>query len=610
VSADIFGDRSPHPGPPAGGTRESSLPPPAQPIEPWPVADKPVRDEPVVIPEPEPEPQGHMLRFLAIALFVIAVLAYLVPAFSMAGRILPGTMVLGVDIGGQSETAAAATLRERLYAQTRAPIVVRQGMRRLTVNPQDAGLSLDVGRTVRRALTGFPNPAQVWTALTGTHDVSPVVSVDRAKLDAAVARDVARPLEEPGHEGGVTFRGVTPVAVFPKVGRRVDRQAVANEIQNAYLGPDDTVVVPTLVDQPQVSRAEVRRTVEWAAQAVATPITLVNGTVPVELPSATIARNLTFVREGKTLRPRFDAATAVVGIEPRLIGSEQVARDAGFTVAHGKPALVHARPGKRIDTDRLAADVIQALGGGSRTVAVSVVSGQPRFSDADALRMGVKEEIGRFTTRFDCCVPRAGNIKAAARIVDDHLVRPGETFSFNAVLGRRDAAAGFEGLTATLIHGRTGSDVPGMSQVATTLLNAAMHAGLEIVDYTPPDVHAPQLPAGTEAVVSYPEPDVVWKNDAPYGVLIQASTTGTSLTVKLWSTKRFDVDMQAPVKGAVTALAPIRRSGDGCVPAPGQSGFTAEVTRLLRQDGTVVDRKKFRSVYRPQAQIICSRSTR
>ncbi|ETK31835.1 VanW family protein [Microbispora sp. ATCC PTA-5024] len=607
VSADIFGERT-HPVPAAArGPRKSSLPPPAPPVEPWVVVERKVQEEPpVILIDPEPESRGRTLRFAMVALFGLLVLAYLLPAVSMAGRILPGTTVLGVDLGGQGQQEAAETLRERLYAQTRAPIIVRQGMRRLTVNPEDAGLALDVEQTVSRAMTRFPSPVQVWTALTGTHEIGPVVSVDRAKLAVAVARDVAGHLEEPGQEGGVTFRGVVPVPQFPRPGRRVDAAAVASELQKAYLSPDVTVVVPTLRQQPHVSRAEVRRALAWAREAVAGPVTLANGSATALLPPETIARHLTFVPDGATLRPHFDAAGALAGLEARLVDPADAARDATFTIADGTPELVHARPGKRIDADRLASDLVQALGSGDRTVAVSVVDGQPEISDQDALGMGVKEEVGRFTTSFPCCVTRAANIKTAAGMLDGRLVKPGETFSFNAALGRRDATAGFGGLGPTTIRGRTGTDVPGMSQVATALLNAVLRAGLQVSDFTPPDVHASQLPAGTEAAVSYPDPDFSWKNDSPYGVLVQASATGSSLTVRLWSTKRYDVEIQDPIKGAVTSLPVVRGGGDGCVPVPRQDGFTAEVTRILRHDGTVVGRQTFRTVYRPQAQVVCS----
>ncbi|MEV7806167.1 VanW family protein [Microbispora sp. NPDC088329] len=612
VSADIFAE-PPAPAVPAAAkpSGNATIPPPAPPVEPWRVPERPVREEPAVVPPPDLEPldaapRGRTLRRALIGLVVLVLAIYVLPAIPMAGKILPGTTVLGVDIGGQSRTEAAVTLRERLYALARTPLIVRQGTRRLTLDPVRAGLALDAEATARVAPGGFPSPPEVWSALTGSREVEPVVSVDRRKLDEAVAREIAAPLEIPRREGDVSFDGVTPVPTFPRVGRVIDRKATADQIVRGYLHPETIVVVPTMRDLPHITRAEVRRALGWARRSTAAPLTLTNGDVSVSLSPATLARHLTFAPDGAVLRPRFDAEAAIAGVEATLVGPARVARDAAFTIADGRPVLVPGRPGDRVDTDRLAADVLAALDGGGRTVAVPVVNGPPRITDDAAERMGIREEVGRFATSYACCPSSAGNIRRAAALVDGRLVRPGETFSFNEVVGPRTAAAGFDGVAPTMIHGRAGTDAAGMTQVATTMMNAVLRAGLRVTEHTPPEVHAAHLPVGTEAAVSLPGPDLRWRNDSPYGVLVQASATGTSLTVTLWSTKRYDVDLEEPVVGQRVSVPAVTGHGSGCVATPGQPGFTATVTRVLRENGEVVSRRTFRTSYRAQAEVVCS----
>lgn len=613
VSADIFGEHTPRPAAPARTDPRSSLPPPPPPVvEPWPVADRTIREEPSPpVLDPGPEPGGAFLRYILIGVFGVLLLAYLVPAFVMSGRVLPGTTVLGVDIGGQTRREAADNLRERLNAQIRAPIIIRQDTRRLTVNPQDAGLSLDVDATLARAETGFPSPAEVWIALTGGQEIRPVVSVDRDALATVVSREIAPVVEARRREGDVVFRGVTPVPVYPRAGQRIDRKMVARQIEEAYLTPEITVSLVTQPDRPKVTRAEVRRTLDWARRAVAAPITLTDGVTSVGLPPDAIADYLTFTPDGGDLRPRFDARRAIADLERRTTGrwfvdEREAARDATFAIAGGKPRLVPARPGKRVDTERLAADVLKALGGGDRTIRVVVTSGPPRLSDEDALKAGVKEEIARFTAPNACCSPSTDNVAAAARLVNHRLVLPGETFSLNEALGRRDAGTGFGGVIGTtVIRGETGTDVPGISAFATAMLNTVVRAGLEIVDHTPPDTHEPGAPTGLEAAVSYPVPDLRWRNDSPHAVLVQAYTTERALRIALWSTKRYEVEIQGPVTGAVTRLAAVTGTMGACVPSPGRDGFTAQVTRVLRRNGAVVQRREFRTVYEPRAEVVC-----
>ena len=38
----------------------------------------------------------------------------------------------------------------------------------------------------------------------------------------------------------------------------------------------------------------------------------------------------------------------------------------------------------------------------------------------------------------------------------------------------------------------------------------------------------------------WPYPDIRWRNDSDFGVLIKTVSTGTSVTVQLWSTRRYD----------------------------------------------------------------------
>jgi len=606
VSADIFGERSAHPTPgPSASKQGSSLPPPASPVELWPVVDTTVIEEPVAL-EPEPEPKRRTLRYTIVGLVVLLLLAYLIPAISMSSRILPGTLVLGVDIGGQSTSDAVLSLQEKLYTQTRSPIVVRQGTHRIPVDPNEAGLQFDAEATVRQAPTGFPTPAQVLGSIFGGRDLAPVVSVDQVKLEAAVAKDIGASLEDPAQEGDVTFKGTTPVPVYPHPGNGIDKTVVARDIQRAYLSPNVTVMAAAVKDDPQVDRAAVQRAVTWAKRAVSEPITLTVGAKSVQLPPATLAGHLSFVPEGHSLKPRFDAAAAAVGFEHRLVAAEAGARNATFTIEDGKPVLVHARAGKRVDTGRLGVDVIAAMEGGSRTVPVTLVSAPPVVTDDDAAKMGVKEKVGEFTTSYACCQPRVADIQAAARVLNTHLVKPGETFSFNEFVGRRDAAGGFSGAALpTSIRGKAGSDVAGMTQVATTMLNAVMRAGMADVERTAPDVYMPQYPAGMDATVSYPEPDLKWTNDSPYGVLIQASASDTSLTISLWSTQRYDVQISEPVKSRFLHAAPVEGAGPDCVPVPEQPGFTAEVTRVIKREGKADDRQSFTTVYRPQAEITC-----
>src|SRR5690606_29751454 len=94
-------------------------------------------------------------------------------------------------------------------------------------------------------------------------------------------------------------------------------------------------------------------------------------------------------------------------------------------------------------------------------------------------RLGIRELVGEFTTRYPAGQPRVVNIKRIAELTRGVIIEPGATFSVNDFVGRRTVDKGF--VSAGVIqNGVFQDDVGGgISQFATTLFNAAFFGGLD-----------------------------------------------------------------------------------------------------------------------------------
>jgi vancomycin resistance protein YoaR len=197
------------------------------------------------------------------------------------------------------------------------------------------------------------------------------------------------------------------------------------------------------------------------------------------------------------------------------------------------------------------------------------------------------------------------NIHTIADIVDGYVVLPGETFSLNAVVGKRDTARGFV-QAPQILRGEFVKEVGGgVSQFATTLFNAVFFSGLKDVQHTPHSYYISRYPPGRESTVSYPEPDFRFQDDAPTGVLITTAYTARSITVTFWGTKRYDVEAET---GPRTRIRPYEKqyvTRDDCTPASGAEGFDIVVTRVFKQAGRVVKREPFKTRYKPEPNFIC-----
>ncbi|WP_433244165.1 VanW family protein [Streptosporangium sp. CA-135522] len=634
VSPDIFGpsgfDRPAGPvGPgrsagPAAGS--AGLPPAASPPQPWQMAarpERPSRDEPSLTsggdgdsPQPQQprfeEPprrrrRGRRAAAVVLLLLLLAGLAYAVPAFVMSGKMLPGTRVHGVDIGGLTATEAADRLRDRLPGEADREMTLRAAGRKYSIDPGKAGLEFDVVATIDQAPGGFPTPMEVWRALTGTTELTPKVSVDAERMDGTVTA-LAKKVDLKVREGAVVFEGTKPVTVTPRDGRELEREATARVIRKAFMGPPGEVALPISVIKPKVTAETVRKAAADAGKALSGPVTLTHAGRQALLPAETLAAHLSFEPDSSGgMSPVFDARNAVATVESGLVDPSLTPKEPTFQIVGAAPKLIPGRSGKGIDDDKLAEAVARMVTeGGSRTIPVALTTVQPRVSEAEARGLGIKEKISEFTTPYDCCLPRVTNIRTIAKLLDGYLVKPGETFSLNGVIGQRDTARGF--VPAPMIEGGRLVDSVGggISQFVTTMYNAVFFGGLEDVQHVAHEFYISRYPAGRESTVSWPAPDFRWKNDSKYGVLVKTSFTNTGVTVAFWSTKRYDIESVSSERYAVTPFTSATGSGPECIPMAGQNGFTIDVTRIFKQDGKEVRRETKKTVYKPETDLKCS----
>lgn len=149
----------------------------------------------------------------------------------------------------------------------------------------------------------------------------------------------------------------------------------------------------------------------------------------------------------------------------------------------------------------------------------------------------VKEKtrvLSAFSTAYDKTnLPRSHNIVLAAARIAGYTLLPGEEFSFNSVVGERTAANGFE--EAPVIVG--GEFVKGygggVCQASTTLMNAALRAGLTVTESHPHSLSVGYVPPSLDAMVSSGS-DLKFRNPYPFPVYLQAKAGDGSITFTVY----------------------------------------------------------------------------
>lgn len=158
--------------------------------------------------------------------------------------------------------------------------------------------------------------------------------------------------------------------------------------------------------------------------------------------------------------------------------------------------------------------------------------------DRGLLKEVSARRLGTYTTYFRITnEERSHNILLASQAIDSTVIFPGETFSFNDVVGERTKEKGYK-RAPVIVKGELSEDIGGgICQVSSTLFNAVDLKGIQIVERYAHSKNVPYVPPGRDATVSWWGPDFTFKNMYNDPVLIRSKVANGSISVSVYSTE-------------------------------------------------------------------------
>ncbi len=165
-------------------------------------------------------------------------------------------------------------------------------------------------------------------------------------------------------------------------------------------------------------------------------------------------------------------------------------------------------------------------------IPVVLTKTEPVINEEQLKIMG---ELASFTTWYNVNeVDRSHNLRLAADTVNTTAIPPGEVFSFNRIVGERTYERGYR--DALIIN--NGVFEPGLGggicQVSSTIYNAVLRAGLEIVERHNHALAVTYVPLGHDATIAYGLQDFKFKNNTNYPIYIRAMAESGGLTVNIY----------------------------------------------------------------------------
>jgi vancomycin resistance protein YoaR len=553
------------------------------------------------------------LSLVAVGLTVFVLAAGTIVAaraYAYRDSVLPGVRVAGVDVGGLSETAARARIETILGERLGQPVDIAVADDVFTVTPSNL-FTVDAEATEELAYdSARSSMLDRLRALAGPfaagQNVEPVLRVNRSAR-AALGLELASRSHR-AVSARISMRGLEPVIVPGKAGSEVDDAVVLALVRDAALKELPSVRVPVRTVAPPVTTAAAERAAAEARTTVSAPVELRFRHHDLgELAPTKLASLLRF----KPRSGSYELTLAPLGLRaelaPLVNKFTKSPVDASFRVDGKRVHVVKGRNGTQLDLAGAGTAVLAAAGAsGARQAQIGLAVEKPKLTTAEAKALGIRRQVSTYTTDMGVSsANRIWNVHLMANYIDGTIIRPGQTFSFNKIVGERTEERGFrEGqmILGSLLLPSIGG---GACQTATTLFNNALDLGLPVKERRNHSWYLSHYPLGRDATVNWGSPDLKFKNDLDHALLIKTSYTDSTLTFSFYGTKqnRRVVTSTGPERNFTSpkpsyAYDPAAPKGSiRTVTGSHASGFDVTVYRKVYEGGKLIRKDSFTSHY-------------
>ena len=182
--------------------------------------------------------------------------------------------------------------------------------------------------------------------------------------------------------------------------------------------------------------------------------------------------------------------------------------------------------------------------------------------------------LSEFSTKYAASNKnRTTNLILASKKINGTVLMPGETFSYNKVVGARTIAAGYKE-APIYVSGRVEDGIGGgICQITTTLYNAVLYANLDIVERSNHQFVPSYAGPSRDATVVYGAIDFKFENNRDYPIKITCSVSGGIANFKIWGLKS-DNDYEVQITSRTTGKT--------------ATAIYSEAYKTLKKNGAVV----------------------
>jgi vancomycin resistance protein YoaR len=555
------------------------------------------------------------ITVILFALFVIFELSSIVVTYGFLNNTAPGTRVAGIDLSSLSADEAQNKLLEISQPFLDTPMKIRLDEQEVELPPSQLGVELDTDSTINNInFVRFDNSNLATILSTAwNNDDTPFQNTIDIELALANIEKEFNFDEQKTKNAYLAFEEGVLTVIPEKAGKNINVKKLFEDLkENASNLKNNTIEVSALNTAPQVNAADLETRLDEIKDKLNHQVTLnyenFNFNIkPIDYidwirfdytdelqffdlgESVTLNKNLTINILPELFNQYIDEKLSPI-LESSPEGVKIWRDEEGKVQFEGK-----GENGQTINRDHLLSALTLAINNKIDEVPIPIhlIPAEVEISK-DLQDLGIKELIATGKSAFAGSTNnRIHNINTGIGKFQGHIIAPGETFSFNTILGPVEAYTGFVPELVIKPEGTIPEYGGGLCQVSSTMFRAALFAGLPIVERTPHSYavsyYSQVYGYGLDATIYPGVHDVKFTNDTPGSILIQGYTEGINAYFKFYGTSDGrSVELEGPYIGGYRSPGPTQYIETPSL-APGQTkwmenahtGFNANWFRHL-----------------------------
>src|SRR5215213_2284352 len=478
--------------------------------------------------------QGKRRGFAGPIIIICAIIAVLVAAdfWLSAGKIHRGVEVGDVPLGGLTPAEARQTVKDHVMGPLED--IEFSGPQDFSREAKDLGVRFNVARTVNQAyavgregnvLDSFSERLR---ASFGGATIPPDIDY-KPDLARSEVQEIATQVNHQPTEAEVKIYGSEVEVSKSRDGYELNPAATMTSIDNAIDDMSGKVSLQGEVLDPDVTTAEAETAADKARGALSKPIEIkAQDGKSWEIMPDKLGPALEVTKQDGAIDVSLDRDSLEGALTPVYddLTVKTVNASYGFD-SDGDVIVKPAHDGRKVESDQLLDAIEGGIFDGKREYQVSTTVDKPTYTTAALQSKKPTELLGSYHTNYtatsDKSQARVNNLNTASRAISGTFLAPGEVYSMNDTVSGANYEEGH-----VIVNNATSSALGGgLCQVTSTLYNAALYAGLDIVERNPHATQLPYIRPGMDATVWFGdqygngELDMKFKNTTDGYILLQ-----------------------------------------------------------------------------------------